>query len=283
MPSGTRIAVPHESSSRESPNFQPATWFPPVLPRPIQVVQEAVPNVVMALSAFAVVGIAAFAPLGVPLWAASVFVPTVLLAWLADAKLHPHWRRTSLINLATMAAVFPTLVVRQSVLRIPFVDGGNGTLMAPTIATAAVILVLVLLAAASAVLSQEDPEYAGIMFLPAALMVPFLAGQTELLSLRGGLMICAGIFVTGAVLTIVASMLTGAYPALIAPSAIAVEFILLTLLRETSIFPIGAGTAAKILFFVVVIVTVALSIAVPLLSLWTRQVTRIAQIESRDA
>lgn len=283
MPSGTRIAVPHESSSRESPNPQPATWFPPVLPRPIQVVQEAVPNVVMALSAFAVVGIAAFAPLGVPLWAASVFVPTVLLAWLADAKLHPHWRRTSLINLATMAAVFPTLVVRQSVLRIPFVDGGNGTLMAPTIATAAVILVLVLLAAASAVLSQEDPEYAGIMFLPAALMVPFLAGQTELLSLRGGLMICAGIFVTGAVLTIVASMLTGAYPALIAPSAIAVEFILLTLLRETSIFPIGAGTAAKILFFVVVIVTVALSIAVPLLSLWTRQVTRIAQIESRDA
>lgn len=249
----------------------------------MQIVQEAVPNAVMALSALAVVGFATFAPLGVPLWAAGVFIPTVLLAWLANATLHPHWRRTSLINLATMAAVFPTLVVRQSVLRIPFVDGGNGTLLAPTIATVEVIVVLVLLAAASAVLSQEDPEYAGVVFLPAALMVPFLAGQTELLNLRGGLLICAGIFFTGAILTVVASMLSGAYPALIAPTAIAVEFILLTLLRETSIFPIGAGTAAKILFFIVVIVTVALSILVPLLSQWIRQVTRIAQIESRTA
>lgn len=249
----------------------------------MQIVQEALPNVVMGLSTLVVVGIATFTPLGLPLWAAGVFVPTVLLALLANATLHPHWRRTSLVNLATMAAVFPTLVVRQSVLRIPFVDGGNGTLMAPTIATAAVIVVLVLLAGTSAVLSQEDPEYAGVVFLPAALMVPFLAGQTELLSLRSGLLICAGIFFTGAVLTVVASMLSGSYPALIAPLAIAVEFILLTLVRETSIFPLGAGTAAKILFFIVVIVTVALSIVVPLLSLWIRQVTRIAQVASRVA
>jgi hypothetical protein len=238
---------------------------------------------VMALSTLAVVGIATFAPLGLPLWAAGVFVPTVLLGWFANPALHPLWRRASLINLATMAAAFPTLVVRQSVLRIPFVDGGNGTLLAPTIATGAVILVLVLLAAASAVLSQEDPEYAGVGFLPAALMVPFLAGQTEILSLRTGLLICTGIFVASAILTVAASMLPGAYPALVAPTAIAVEFVLLTLVRETSIFPIGAGTAAKILFFIVVIVTVALSILVPILSQWIRQVTRIAQVGPRAA
>ncbi len=285
VPAGPWMSSRQASASQSFPNrlTSPWSWFPPVLPRPMQIVREAVPNVVMALSALAVVGIAAFAPLGVPLWAAGLFVPTVLLAWLADATLLPHWRRTALVNLATMAAVFPALVVRQSVLRIPFVDAGNGTLMAPTIATAAVIVVLMLLAGAAAVLSQEDPEYAGVVFLPAALMVPFLAGQTELLSLRGGLLICTGIFLTSAVLTVVASMLSGAYPALIAPMAIAIEFILLTLVRETSIFPIGAGTAAKILFFIVVIVTVALSILVPLLSQWVRQVTRIAQIESRSA
>lgn len=257
------------------------SWLPPVLPRPRQIVQEAVPNALMAFSSLAVVWIATFAPMGVPLWAAGIFLPTVLLAWLANATLHPHWRRTSLVNLATMAAVFPALVVRQSVLRIPFVEGGNGTLLAPTIATLAVIVVLILLAAGSAVLSQEDPEYAGVVFLPAALMVPFLAGQTELLSLRGGLLICAGIFFAGGILTIIASMLPGAYPALIAPMAIAAEFILLTLVRETSIFPIGAGIAAKILFFIVVIVTVGLSILVPLLSQWIRQVTRIAQVQTR--
>lgn len=272
---------PEQTAGDAAPG--PRSWPPPVMPRPLQIVQEALPNVVMALSALVVVGIGSFAPLGVPVWAAGVFVPTVLLAWLANATLHPHWRRTSLVNLATIAAVFPTLVVRQSVLRIPFVDGDNGTLMAPTIATAAVIVVLVLLASASALLSQEDPEYAGVVFLPAALMVPFLAGQTELLSLRNGLVICAGIFITGAGLTVVASMFSGAVPFLIAPMAIAVEFVLLTLVRDTSIFPIGSGTAAKILFFLVVIVTVALAILVPLLSQWIRQVTRIAQIESRTA
>lgn len=253
------------------------------MPRPVQVVQQAVPNLVMALSVLAVIAISSVTPLGFPLWAAGVFVPTVLLAWLANATLHPHWRRVAIINMVTMAAAFPMLVVRQSVLRIPFVDGGNGTLLAPTIATAAVILVLVLLAVTSAVLSQEDPEYAGVAFLPAALMVPFLAGQTDILGLANGLTICAGIFVTSALLTIIASMLPGAYPALIAPLAIAVEFILLTLLREASTFPIGAGTAAKVLFFIVVIITVALSIVVPLLSQWIRQVTRMVQTHPHKA
>jgi len=240
-------------------------------------VQQAVPNLVMALSVLAVVAISSVTPLRVPLWAAGVFIPTVLLAWLADATLHPNWRRVAVINMVTMAAAFPMLVVRQSVLRIPFVDRGNGTLLAPTIATAAVILVLVLLAVACAVLTQEDPEYAGVAFLPAALMVPFLAGQTDILSLSDGLSICAGIFMTSALLTILASMLPGAYPVLIAPLAIAVEFILLTLLRDTTTFPIGAGTPAKVLFFIVVIVTVALSIVVPVLSQWIRQVTRMVQ------
>lgn len=275
----------HQSSleAQEDDQSLAWSWVPPVLPRPMQMLQEALPNMVMALSTLSVVGIATLTPLGLPLWGAGVFIPTVLLGWFANPTLHPLWRRASVINLATMAAVFPTLVVRQSVLRIPFVDGGNGTLLAPMIATGAVILVLILLAAASAVLSQEDPEYAGVGFLPAALMVPFLAGQTDVLTLRSGLLICTGIFLTSALLTVVASMLPGAYPALITPMAIAAEFVLLTLVRETSIFPIGAGTAAKILFFVVVIVTVALSILIPILSHWIRQVTRIAQFDPRAA
>lgn len=282
----------HVQGSRASVSFpvrsgraerRARSWSPAVMPQPAQIVQQAIPNMVMALSVLAVIGISSMTPLGLPLWAAGVLIPTVLLAWLADATLHPHWRRVALINMVTMAVAFPTLVVRQSVLRIPFVDRGNGTLLAPTIATAAVILVLVLLAVTCAVLSHEDPEYAGVAFLPAALMVPFLAGQTDILSLSNGLAICAGIFLTSAMLTIIASILPGAYPALIAPLAIAVEFILLTLVRETSIFPIGAGTAAKVLFFIVVIVTVALSIVVPLLSQWIRQVTMMVQTHPRTA
>lgn len=231
----------------------------------------------MAVSVAVVASIGAIAPLGLPLWAAGVYVPTVLLAIMSNAVVHPLWKRASLINLATMAVIFPALVVRQSVIRIPFVDRSNGTLLAPSIATLVVVGCLVIVALACAILSQEDPEYSGVAFLPAAMLVPTLAGQTETTGLTSALWIVSVIYLVSALLTVVASMLPGAYPSLVAPVAIAIEFVALTLFGSDSIFPLGAGSVAKTLFFLVVIVTVVLSILVPLMSVWVRQVTRIAR------
>jgi hypothetical protein len=60
-----------------------------------------------------------------------------------------------------------------------------------------------------------------------------------------------------------------------APATIAVEFLILTVVRGSDIFPIGAGFASKALFFFVVAYTVALAIAVPMLSYWARHVSLI--------
>jgi hypothetical protein len=204
-------------------------------------------------------------------------VPTVLLALVSSSVAFQNWRRTAIVNLATLAMVFPVLVIRQSVIRVPFVDGGNGTMMAPVLATVVVILLLTLLAVVCAVLSQEDPEQAGIMFLPAALMVPLLAGQSELVSLSSALTLALGVFVASAVLTVIASMLPAMAASLLVPAAIGLEFIYFTLFQTASIFPTGSGVTAKVLFSAVVIATVALAIAVPMMSSWVRQVTRIAE------
>ena len=253
------------------------TWTPPVLPQPMQMLDQALPNVVTAISVAVVVLIGSVSALGIPVWAAGVFLPTVLLAVLANGVTHLAWKRASLVNIATLALVFPVLVVRQSVVRIPFVDSSNGTLYAPALATGAVILLLTLLALACAILSQEDPEFAGILFLPAAMMVPFLAGQSEIMGLSSALAIAASIFAIGAVLSVVASVLPGAFPTLVAPLTIGLEFVLLTMFRDTTIFPTGAGSAAKVLFFVVVLATAALASVLPLLSGWIRRVTRLSQ------
>lgn len=253
------------------------TWSPPVMPQPLQMLGQALPNLLMAASVAVVAAVGAISPFGLPIWAVGLYLPTVLLAIMSDAVLHPLWKRASLINLGTMAIIFPALVIRQSVIRVPFVDRSNGTLLAPTIATLVVVLCLIGTALACAVLCQEDPEYSGVAFLPAAMLVPVLAGQTEMTRLTSTLWIVAAIYLTSALLTVVASMLPGAYPWLVAPVAIAIEFVALTLFRSESVFPIGAGSVAKTLFFLVVIVTVGLSILVPLISGWVRQVARITR------
>ena len=239
--------------------------------------EQALPNLLVAFSAAIVLLLGAFTPLGLPIWAAGLFIPTILLAVTASTVAFQAWRRTAIVNLATLAMVFPVLVIRQSVIRVPFVDGGNGTMLAPVLATVAVILLLTLLAVACAVLSQEDPEQAGIMFLPAALLVPLLAGQSELISLSSALKLALGVYMASALLTVVASMLPVVAATLVVPAAIGVEFIYFTLFQTTSIFPTGSGLTAKVLFSAVVVVTVALAIAVPMLSTWIRQVTRMAE------
>jgi hypothetical protein len=254
----------------------------PVLPSAGLMLEQAFPNLLMAGSSLAVLLLGTFTPLGLPVWAAGLFIPTVILTLIANTAAHLPWRRASLVNITTIAMVFPVLVIRQSVVRVPFVDGGNGTMLAPTLATAAVILILVLLAATCAVLSQEDPEYAGILFMPAALMVPLLAGQSDLVSLSSALKLAVAIFAVSAVVTVVATFLPGRVAAFVVPAAIGVEFILLTVFRTTSIFPTGAGTTAKVLFATVVVTTVGLAILVPIVSAWVRQVTRIAKTQEMN-
>lgn len=256
------------------------SWSPPILPAPRLILEQALPNLLMALSAVAVLTLGMFTPFGVPVWAAGIFIPSVILALMSQDSVHIPRQRAAILNIVTMAMVFPVLVIRQSVVRVPFVDGGNGTLLAPAIATVAVIGLLLMLALACAVLSQEDPEYSGIMFLPAAMMVPLLAGQSDLVSLPSALLLASAIFVVSGLLTVLASVLPAAYPALIAPAAIGLEFVLLTVFRNASLFPTGAGSVAKVLFFAIVVTTLILAIVVPMMSVWTRQVTRLAQTQS---
>ena len=253
------------------------TLAPPVFPAPLQMLEQGVPNLLMAVSAALVLLLGSNTSLGLPIWAAGIFIPSVILALVSTTSNRAPWRRTALINVATMAMIFPVLVIRQSVVRIPFVGEGNGTLMAPAIATAAVIGLLLVLAIACAVLSQEDPEHAGIVFLPAAMMVPLLAGQSDLVSLTSALYLAVGIFAVSSILTIVASIMPGGFPAVIVPATIGLEFVLLTAFQSTSIFPTGASGTAKVLFFAIVVATVALAILVPIMSVWVRQVTRLAQ------
>lgn len=253
------------------------SWKPVVMPQPRQVLVQAWPNLLLAITAVLVLLSLAYLPSGLPLWAPLIMSTSLALYLMADGQLHPMWPRVAIVNLATVGAFFPMVIVRQSVLRVPFVEWGNGTLFLPILSTIAVVLMLAVLALVSAILCEEDPEYAGILFLPAALLMPFFAGATEITSLTTALAVLVAIYVASSVLTVVASMLPGAYPTLVAPVALALEFLVLPLSESSAIFPVGAGMFAKLLFFTVIFVVVGLTISVPVISVWVHQVRKLVQ------
>ena len=258
-------------------------WQSIVMPQPRQMLVQAFPSWLMALTVLGTLAIMGFVPGGLPLWAPMILIPPLLLMLRADPDRHAMWGRAGLVNLVVVGAFFPMMIVRQSFLRVPFVEFGNGTLVMPILSTVLVILAMTIIALGSAFLSQEDPEYAGMLFLPAAMLVPFFAGATEITSLSTALVILGVIYAVVGLLTVVASMLPAAFPTLVPPIALALEFFILPVSESTPIFPLGAGMSAKLLFFVVLAVGVGLTIAVPMMAVWVRQVRRLVQGHSRPA
>lgn len=277
---GIRPARVERQATRTAPRRRrqrnPAwQWQRVHLPPLRQMVQQATPYWLMAAASGVTLLLLDVLPVALPLWALTLLVPVVLLWARSDGRRHPAWRRAAIMLAATVGLFFPLVIVRQSYLRVPFVEWGNGTLLMPVLSTITVVAVLAVMAAGAAYLSHEDPEYAGILFLPAALLIPFFAGATEITGLQTALVIMTGICVVCGVAMIVASMLPNAFPTLVAPVVLALEFFVLPLAESTPIFPLGAGTFAKLLFFVVLSMTVGLTIAVPVMAVWFRQVRKM--------
>jgi len=255
---------------------------PFVLPPLREMAGQTVPCAVMALTLAATALVGDISILGIPVWAFALTVPTLLLLIFSNSLMHPLWKKASVINLIAVLAVFPALVVRQSVSKIPFSDSSNGTLLAPMATTILVLVMLASVAVLSSILCREDPEYAGVVFLPAAMLVPFFAGAGDITNLRTAMLMSVAIFITAAVLTVVATVVPAHVAVAIAPAAIMVEFLLLAAVRGANVFPLGAGTASKVLFFSIVAFTVALTIIVPMLTFWLQQVMLIVRSNQKQ-
>lgn len=273
-------AMPHTRRRLRSPRAHSAwIWRPLVLPQPRQMLDQLFPDALMALAAGGVAAVAHVSPFGIPIWVPLLFSTMLAILFFADGQRSPNWKRTAIVNLFTVGAYFPWVVMRQSLMRVPFIQYGNGTLPMPLLSTFGIVVLMAALALGVAYLSHEDPEYSGLMFLPAAMLVPFFAGATEIVSLRLAMLIVAGVFLVCAVLTVLTSMLPGAFPILVAPVALAIEFVVLPISAQSSIFPVGSGVSAKLLFFLVVSSSVGWTVALPSMAVWVREVFRQVHAE----
>lgn len=249
-----------------------------VLPTPREVASQTVPGVLAAVSlVLCARGAALLSPHGLPIWAIVLVGPSLILFLSADRLTRPYWRNAALANMTTMAVVLPILAIRRFTIAVPTFEQGHGTLLPPVMATIAAVVALGVLAFGIALATREDPEYAGLLLLPACLLVPMCVGMSLNLTLSTWLDATAIVFVATSLATVVASLMPGALAALVAPVAIALEFLFLTLIERTPVFPQSSGSVAIVLFWSVLIVAVVLAVLLPVFSAWVGRVDRAAK------
>lgn len=207
-----------------------------------------------------------------PLFVAPLIVPSIILAVLNVSTLGQGWRAAASVNLATMLVLFPFLVIRQSTVRVPYLDAAHGTVYAAVMSTIMVLIALAGVAIYAAWASRQDPESAPTLFLPAAMMVPLLTSATEFGQLDSALLVAGLIFASATCLTLIASMLPPAYTVFVAPVAVAIEVLFVTLVQQQRIFPVGVGEAGMALFAAVIVASIGLVVMLPAISTWFRHV-----------
>ncbi len=210
-------------------------------------------------------------------------IPGLVLAGLDRSRVGQGWRAAVAVNLATMLVLFPLLVIRQSTVRVPYLDLAHGTVYAAVMSTGAVVAALIGIALFAAWTSRQDPETAALVFMPAALLVPLLTSATEFAALSVALLVAGTIFASAAALTVIASLLPSAFLVFVAPLAVAAEVLFVTLVRQDRIFPLGAGQAGVALFSAVVVAAIAIAVMLPAISSWMRQVDIIWQYRNQQA
>lgn len=265
----TRTSFAGEPVPRTTPRRQQA---PLVLPGWRHITTLVAPDVVATASLMLAFVVATMTGEFSVAFVVPLIVPSLLLAAFNRSEVGQGWRASVGVNLSTVLILFPILVIRQSTVRVPYLDNAHGTVYAAFISTIGVLAALAGIAAFTAWVSRQDPESAPILFLPAAMLVPLLTSATEFAGLGNALPVTGLIFGMATALTLIASMLPPTYTIFVAPTAVACEVLFVTLVRQERIFPVGVGTAGMALFAAVVVAAIGLVVVLPAMSGWMRQV-----------
>lgn len=230
------------------------------------------PGVVMATSIVFAFVVVSLTGANSAWFLAPLVIPGLVLGAFRGSGTGSRWRKSVGINLGTMLILFPLLIIRQSAVRVPYLDMAHGTVFAAMLSTAAVVVALAGVALAAAWIAREDAEASAILFLPAALMVPLLTSATEFAELRSALLVAGSIFIVATMLMFLASMLPLGYVVFVAPLAVAVEVLFVTIVRQDRIFPVGVNEVGMALFATVVVAAIALVVVLPSMSAWLSKV-----------
>lgn len=178
----------------------------------------------------------------------------------------PVWFSTLICS----AVLVPLLALQVTLLREPYVSWSRGSASPAMVATLVVGMVLLVGAVWAVVTSWSDPDQAGLLFMPQAMVVPALIGMRSTILEAPALRIVGEILLLAAVATAVSWLLPPAARLLTPPIALAVEFILLWATGYGPWFHSTSGDVVRVLYSLMLAIAVILVVAVPFAALWTR-------------
>ncbi len=207
---------------------------------------------------------------GIPLSLALIVVVQVIGVLLGRDIEQARWSQVWLLNLATTVLLLPWLALQSSVSRVPFVAWARDSAGTLLWTTAGVLLALIAVVLLTAGVSARMPEQASLLFLPAALLVPAILGTPGQLDERSMLRTLAEVAMVAGATAVVGWMLPRGARPMVAPAGLALQFAVLWLLGYGPAFAPGRGGIVPAMASLILVVTVAAAVLVPLAALTAR-------------
>ena len=188
----------------------------------------------------------------------------------------PYWQMTLLVTIVLM----PVVALQASASRVPFVAisrGSAGPLLWLTLASCITLFGLWLFAAHQ---SDQSPENASLLFLPAAVLVPAIFGapgsldETSALSMLGEACLVAGVWIFAALLAPANwRPMTGAI-------ALGTQFVVLWMVGRGPVVGYDGGTVVPASAALLLTLTTLLIVLTPLGALFSRRFVQTIEEES---
>jgi hypothetical protein len=216
------------------------------------------------------------APVRLLLVLAALVVGIGLTAALDRPGARPYWQ----MGLAAVLMLMPILALQASASRVPFVALSRGSAGPLLWLTLAVVVALVGLWLFAAYQSDQTPENASLLFLPAALLVPAILGA------RGSLGEATVLAMLGE-----ASLLAAAtvFIGLVGPerwrpvaggAALGAQYLVLLALGRGPVTGQDAGAVVPVCAVILLAVTALLTVLTPLGALFSRRFFQTVEDES---
>jgi hypothetical protein len=223
--------------------------------------------------------------LRLPTGAAPVRIGFVILALVIGIGLtvamdrpgpRPYWQMTLLVTIILM----PVVALQASASRVPFVAisrGSAGPLLWLTLASCITLFGLWLFAAHQ---SDQSPENASLLFLPAAVLVPAIFGapgsldETSALSMLGEACLVAGVWIFAALLA------PANWRPMAGAIALGTQFVVLWMVGRGPVIGHDSGTVVPASAALLLALTTLLIVLTPLGALFSRRFVQTIEEES---
>ncbi|CAN5778204.1 hypothetical protein BH20CHL3_BH20CHL3_10290 [soil metagenome] len=219
---------------------------------------------------------------GVPLAVIAVLA-VQLVGYAATRAVEPaSLGRAWLVGLVTAVIALPIFAIQLTLAREPYAGTTYGSSAPLIAATAAVALTLVLTALLLAIVSHDAPEEAALLFMPLALLIPAVIGIRSEVAEVAAIRALAESSLVAAGASVIAWSLPRATRPLIAPAAMAVQFILLWMMGRGPSFSSTSGELAPLALGGQLALAVILVVAVPLLAVGATRFVQGSAIDGRS-